>query len=126
LSAILLLALFGWREATVVRPAAALGDDRQARIYAVDGIARMMLRAGDHLAALRALLKRSRLVLGGGPTTILAQGGGRTPPAPAESARVARIPGDSTEEKLVFAAADVAEKMRAQEGPAHTPQQGTA
>jgi hypothetical protein len=121
LSLVLLLVLFGWREATVVRPAAAEATDRQARIYAVDGIARMMARARDHGSALRALLKRTRLVIGSNPTTVLAEGSAGEPDV---ATRIMYASGRDDEERLVNAAASIARKMRSGDEPPR-PEPGT-
>lgn len=114
LSVLLLLVLFGWREATVVRPASAEDKDRQARLYAVDGIARMMLRAKDHGAAYRALMRRSTLVLGQDPTAVKAEGvrGGDTAVLRGNTGRIRHAPGQDDEERLLNAAAVLAEKLR--------------
>lgn len=123
LSLLLLLMLFGWREAVVVRPVGDTAEDRQARVYAVEGVARMMARARDHGAALRALVRRARLVLHGSATTVLAEG------RAAEDKGVTRISyGTAKEdhEKLVNAAASIARKMRAHDDQDDNPEQGTA
>lgn len=117
-----LLLLFGWREATVIRPVAAESHDRQARLYAVDGIARMMLRARDHGAAYRALMRRSTLVLGHDPTAVKAEGsrGGDTSVIRSNTGRIRHAPGADDEEKLLNAAAMIAEKLRRDTAPGHT------
>lgn len=116
LSVFALLALFAWRQATVLRPAAAEAQDRQSRLYAVDGMARMMLRARDHHAAYRALMRRSNMVLGHNPTSIMGEGGsgsgGDTQMLKRGTGRVRHVPGDNDEERLVYAAARVADMMR--------------
>lgn len=114
LSVFLLLLLFGWREATVVRPAQAEDKDRQARLYAVDGIARMMLRARDHHAAYRSLMRRSTLVLGQDPVSVKAEGvrGGDTAMLRGNTGRIRHAAGADDEERLLNAAAVLAEKMR--------------
>ncbi|MBE7490884.1 MAG: DUF4350 domain-containing protein [Planctomycetes bacterium] len=113
LSLLLLLGLFGWREATVLRPVAAASLDRRARLYAVDGIARMMLRARDHHAAYRALMRRSALVLGGEGAVVRA-GGTRAGPGALnrQTGRIRHAPGMDDVQRLVNAAATLAGRMR--------------
>jgi len=120
LSVFLLLILFGWREATVLRPASAEAQDRQARLYAVDGIARMMLRAKDHGPAYRALMRRSTLVLGHDPTAVKAEGsrGGDTAMLRGNTGRIRHAPGADDEERMTNAAAIIAEKLRRDTAPA--------
>lgn len=127
LSLVLLMALFGWREVTVVRPIASEAQDRQARIYAVDGMARMMQRARDTGSAYFALMRRARLVLGRDPTSVMAEG--RSETGVMEKGKTGRIrhpPGDDDEGRLVNAAARVSHMMRTGESEHDDLQQGKA
>jgi len=114
LSVLALMLLFAWRQATVLRPFAAEAQDRQSRLYAVDGLARMMQRARDHHSAYRALIRRSNIVLGQDPTSIMGAGssGGDTKVIHRTTGRVRHVPGNDDEERLLYAAARVADMMR--------------
>jgi hypothetical protein len=61
LSVLLLLLVFAWRQATVMRPRSALPQDRDARLYAIEGLARLMERAARHRDAALRILRRSAL-----------------------------------------------------------------
>ncbi|MCB9896257.1 MAG: DUF4350 domain-containing protein [Planctomycetes bacterium] len=113
LSVSLLLLIFAWRQATVLRPRAAEPQDRRARKFSIDGLARMMERAGEHDAAHRRIVKRSRLVLGGGRTEV--QGAGMTGTRSIQkgkTGRITRIQGGTSEERLINAARKVAYQKR--------------
>lgn len=119
LSVLLLLLLFGWREATLIRPVAAEAQDRRARLYAVDGMARMMLRARDHGAACRALMRRAGLVLGRDSRSVRAEGvsGADTAQLRRDTGRIRHVAGADDLQRLVNAAAVVAERMRRETAP---------
>lgn len=114
LSVFLLLGLFGWRQATVLRPLSAEPQDRQARKYSIDGLARMMERARDHHTAYRRIVKRSRLVLGSGGAKV--QGAGMAADTAViqkgKTGRITRIEGASSEERLINAARKIAHQAR--------------
>ena len=114
LSAMALLLIFGWRQATVLRPQEAEPQDRQARKYAIEGLARMMERTRDHHSAYRRILRRSRFVLGTGAAQV--QGAGMTPGTHAvqkgKTGKITRIQGGTDEERLVAAAKKVAHQKR--------------
>ena len=113
LSSFLLLVIFAWRQATVLRPRAAEPQDRRARKFSIEGLARMMERAGEHDAAQRRIMRRSRLVLGGGRTEV--QGAGMTGTRTIQkgkTGRITRIQGASSEERLINAARKVAHQKR--------------
>lgn len=112
LSALLLLGLFAWRQATVLRPRSAEPQDRQARKYAIEGLARMMERAQDHHTAYKRVLKRSRLVLGTGGAQVQGAGAGTRSIQKGKTGRITRIQGGSDEERLVNAARKVAHQKR--------------
>lgn len=119
LSLLLLLGLFGWREATVLRPMQSEAQDRRARLYAVDGLARMMLRTRDHGAAYRALMRRAGLALGQDSATVMAQGtSGSTGTRRRDTGRIRHAAGADEEQRLVNAAAMLAGRMKAESSPA--------
>lgn len=111
LSAMMALLIFGWRQATVLRPQAAEVQDRRARKYAIEGLARMMERAGDHDTAARRVMQRARFVLGKGGAQV--QGAGATGMLKkGKTGRVTRIQGASSIERLVTAAQRVSHLKR--------------
>jgi len=113
LSVVLLLGVFGWRQATVLRPLSAEAQDRRARKFSIEGLARMMERAGDHDKAYRRIMRRSRLVLGTGGAQV--QGAGKQGThaiKKGKTGRITRIEGVTTEERLINAARRVAHQKR--------------
>lgn len=111
LSAMLVLLAFAWRQATVLRPRSAEPQDRQERKYAIEGLARMMERTGEHDSAARRILRRSRFVLGTGAAQV--QGAGRTGMIQkGKTGRITRISGGTSEERLIAAARKVAHQKR--------------
>ncbi|MBK8207756.1 MAG: DUF4350 domain-containing protein [Planctomycetes bacterium] len=112
LSVILLMLLFGWRQATVLRPIDAEVQDRAERRYAIEGLARMMERTGAHDEAARRIVRRSWLVLGQGAAQV--QGAGRVTTAirKGRTGRIVKMSGESSEEKLVNIARRVARQKR--------------
>lgn len=112
LSVILLLLLFGWRQATVLRPQDAEPQDRRARKYAIEGLARMMERARDHHTAYRRVIKRARLVLGAGHSQVLDAGGGTGVMRKGKTGKIQKLPGGTDEERLVNAARRIAHQVR--------------
>lgn len=76
LSVLLVLLVFAWRQATVVRPARLEQTDRTDRTYAIEGVARMMLRTRDHRGAATRIGRRSYLVLGQGAAQVGGPGSG--------------------------------------------------
>jgi hypothetical protein len=113
LSATLLLLIFAWRQATVLRPRTAEKQDRRARKFSIDGLARMMERAGEHEAAYRRVMRRSRLVLGGGGAEVQGAGmGGTRTIQKGKTGRITRIQGGTSEERLINAARKVAHQKR--------------
>ncbi|MCC6464957.1 MAG: hypothetical protein IT463_06405 [Planctomycetes bacterium] len=117
LAALLLLLLFGWRQATVLRPAEAEPQDRRARVYAIDGLARMMLRARDHHAAAVALHRRAQLLLGRGSTSVQEAGAATKRSNTAVLARLPLHGDESSEERLVNTARRVLHMVRTSEQP---------
>lgn len=113
LSVLLLLGVFGWREATVLRPREAEPQDRRERKFSIEGLARMMERAGDHHKAYKRLVWRSRLVLGSGGAQVQGAGkGGTQAIKKGHTGRITRIQGETSEEKLINVAAKVAHQKR--------------
>ncbi|MCB9935338.1 MAG: hypothetical protein H6840_06570 [Planctomycetes bacterium] len=114
LSVVVLLAIFGWRQATVLRPRSAEPQDRQARKFAIEGLARMMERAQDHHSAYKRVLKRSRLVLGAGGAQVQGAGmaGGTRAIRKGKTGRITRIQGGDDLERLINAARKVAHQKR--------------
>ncbi|MCA8945228.1 MAG: hypothetical protein KDB29_03300 [Planctomycetes bacterium] len=114
LSVFMLLGVFGWRQATVLRPLSAEPQDRQARKFSIDGLARMMERARDHHTAYRRLVKRSRLVLGSGGVQVQGAGmaAGTSVIQKGKTGRVTRIQGGTDEERLINAARKIAHQVR--------------
>ena len=113
LSVLVLLAVFGWRQVTVLRPQSAEQQDRRARKFVIEGLARMMERAGDHEKAYRRVMWRSKLVLGTGGAQV--QGAGKTGTRTmkkGKTGKVTRVHGESSEERLINAAAKVAHQKR--------------
>lgn len=112
LSVFALLVIFGWRQATVLRPRDAEPQDRRARKYAIEGLARMMERAGDHHKAGHRVLERSRFVLGKGVAQV--QGAGMTGGVvkKGKTGKITRIYGNTSEERLVAAAQKVSHLKR--------------
>lgn len=76
LSVLVVLLVFAWRQATVVRPARLEQTDRTDRTYAIEGVARMMLRTRDHRGAATRIGRRSYLVLGQGAAQVGGPGSG--------------------------------------------------
>lgn len=74
LSLFVVLLLFGWREATVLRPVEAETEARRSRGVVIEGVARMMSRARDYTAAATALLRRAHAHLGAGAVQVHASG----------------------------------------------------
>jgi hypothetical protein len=113
LSVIVLLAVFGWRQVTVLRPQSAEVQDRRARKFSIEGLARMMERAGDHEKAHRRVMWRSRLVLGTGGAQVHGAGkSGTRTVKKGKTGRVTRIEGANSEERLINAASKVAHQKR--------------
>lgn len=112
LSVLLALAVFGWRQGTVLRPQSAELQDRDARLYAIEGLARLMERAGQHGDALRRIVRRSRIVLGQGQVQSheAGRGAARLP----DTGRIS-ITGSTSEDQLVNIARKVAARKRAGE-----------
>jgi hypothetical protein len=112
LCGLLVLGLFGWRQATVLRPRETEPQDRQERKYVIEGLARMMERAADHHTACRRIIRRSRFVLGSGGAQV--QGAGMTAGTvqKGRTGRITRIQGGNEEERLVGAARKVAHQKR--------------
>ncbi|MBZ0137446.1 MAG: hypothetical protein K8I27_13850 [Planctomycetes bacterium] len=111
LSAMALLLVFAWRQATVLRPLSAEPQDRQARKYAIEGLARMMERTGEHDSAARRIMKRSRFVLGTGAAQV--QGAGSTGVIQkGRTGKITRLYGGTSEERLIAIAAKVAHQKR--------------
>ena len=63
LSLLLLLALFFWREATVLRPLEAETEQRRSRALVIEGVARLMARARDYGPAARSVIHRAPYAL---------------------------------------------------------------
>ena len=113
LSAFLLLVIFAWREATVLRPYTAEQQDRRARKFSIEGLARMMERAGEHEVAYGRIMRRSKLVLGGGGAEVQGAGmGGTRTIQKGKTGRITRVEGATSEERLIKAAARVAHQKR--------------
>jgi hypothetical protein len=113
LSVMVLLAVFGWRQVTVLRPQSAEPQDRRARKFSIEGLARMMERAGDHDKAYRRVMWRSRLVLGTGGAQVHGAGkSGTRTVKKGKTGRVTRVEGANSEERLINAAAKVAHQKR--------------
>jgi hypothetical protein len=112
LSVLLVLLIFAWRQATVLRPLDAEPRDRQERKFAIEGLARMMQRAGDHHTAWRRLLKRSRLVLGTGGAQVQGAGMGTSAVQKGKTGKLTRPPTGGSEEQLIHAARKVAHQKR--------------
>lgn len=112
LSAFALLLIFGWRQATVLRPQSSEPQDRRARKYAIDGLARMMERAGDHHTAYRRVLQRSRIVLGKGGAQVQGAGMGGGTVQKGKTGKITRIHGGNDAERLVAAAQKVSHLKR--------------
>jgi hypothetical protein len=113
LSVMVLLAVFGWRQVTVLRPQSAEIQDRRARKFSIEGLARMMERAGDHDKAYRRVMWRSRLVLGTGGAQVHGAGkSGTRTVKKGKTGRVTRVEGANSEERLINAAAKVAHQKR--------------
>lgn len=74
LSLLLLLGVFYWREATVLRPAQAESETRRSRALVIEGVARLMARARDFGHAAQALLKRAPFALQSSRTRVHAAG----------------------------------------------------
>ena len=69
-SLFLLLLIFGWREATVLRPRHEREESRRSRAYAIEGVARLMSRAKDDATASKNLLRRAGPALVGRGTQV--------------------------------------------------------
>ncbi len=115
LSVVLVMLLFGWRQATVLRPIDAEVQDRAERRYAIEGLARMMERTGAHDEAARRIVRRSWLVLGQGVAQVQGAGKATTAIRKGRTGRVVRMSGASSEEKLVNIARRVAHQKRSGE-----------
>ncbi|MCC6151319.1 MAG: DUF4350 domain-containing protein [Planctomycetes bacterium] len=80
LSLLLLLGLFFWREATVLRPLEAESDQRRSRALVIEGVARLMARARDYGPAARAVIHRAPYALQSARAQVHAAGiAGSTP-----------------------------------------------
>lgn len=111
LSVFAALLLYGWRQATVLRPREAETSDRAERRFAIEGLARMMQRVGDHNEAARRIVRRSRLVLGQGGAQV--QGAGRsTTVIKGRTGKILRMSEGNSEERLVAVARRVAHQKR--------------
>jgi hypothetical protein len=113
LSVLLLLGVFAWHQATVLRPVAAEVQDRAARRYAIEGLGRMLERNGAHMEATKRIIKRSTLVLGDSGVTVQEAGKGTSVLRPGEG-RV-RLEGETSAERLVNIARRVSERKRSGE-----------
>ncbi len=111
LSVFLLLALFGWRQATVLRPVAAEMPDRASRRYAIEGLARMLRRVGDHIGAARRIQRRSIPVLDESIVTVH-EAGKVLPVAMARVSGRMTLRGADQEEQLISVAREIAEQKR--------------
>lgn len=114
LSVLLSLLIFGWRQGTVLRPHSAEVQDRAARLYAIEGLARMLERAGHHGEAMRRILRRSRLLLGQAEVQVHEAGRGTGIVRPPAQGRIS-IVGSTSEDQLVNVARSVAARRRAGE-----------
>lgn len=112
LSVILVMLLFGWRQATVLRPIDAEVQDRAERRYAIEGLARMMERTRAHDDAARRIVRRSWLVLGQGAAQVQGAGKATTAIRKGRTGRIVKMSGESSEEKLVNIARRVAMQKR--------------
>lgn len=111
LSVFAAMILYGWRQATVLRPRQAEQGDRAERRFAIEGLARMMQRVGDNNEAARRILRRSRLVLGQGATQV--QGAGQsTAIIKGRTGRILRMTEGNSEERLLAVARRVAHQKR--------------
>lgn len=116
LSVLLLLALFAWREATVLRTQPAEVDARRSREFVIEGVARLMLRAKDFRMAAQHLQQRAPLALLPSRAHVHAAGvaGSTSASLPGEVAeRLHQLPeSDGSEEHLIRVARRVAEIRR--------------
>ena len=125
LSLLLVLGLFYWREATVLRPAEAEAEQRRSRGLVIEGVARLMARARDFGPATRMALKRAQYALASSRAHVHAAGiAGSTPtsmPAEIEQRLQAIRVASGTEEGLIQAASAIAELKREQSMSKHIP-----
>lgn len=125
LSLLLLLGLFYWREATVLRPLEAESEQRRSRALVIEGVARLMARARDFGNAARAVIKRAPFALQSSRVKVHAAGiAGSTPPGiPREVEQRLEAIGyaGGSEGGLVQAAAAVAALKRDQSMAQHVP-----
>ena len=108
LSVLLMLLVFAWRQATVVRPARLEQTDRTDRTYAIEGVARMMLRTRDHRGAASRIGRRSYLVLGQGAAQVGGPGSGSGTGVRTRTGRLSIDGGENQLERLMTVAQRVA------------------
>ncbi|MCC6574202.1 MAG: DUF4350 domain-containing protein [Planctomycetes bacterium] len=129
LSLFIVLLMFGWREATVLRPAVADTETRRSRGVVIEGLARMMARARDYVTASTALLRRAHNHLGAGPVQVHASGmAGSTSSALAKDQKatleaIKIIPGEGA--LNVLRAAQTVSSLKNKEPRRATPQKKT-
>lgn len=110
LSLVLVLLVFAWRQSTVVRPSRLEAPDRTDRMYAIEGVARMMMRTRDHRGATTRITRRSSLVLGQGAAQVGGPGG--TTAVRTRSTGRISLQGENELENLMIAARKVAHLKR--------------
>jgi hypothetical protein len=117
LSVILLLLLFAWREGTVLRPLSLESNPRDRRLYAIEGLARMMRRTNAHHEAAESIRRRGALVLSEG----VIRGGGLSKEE-LDALHQEYVMGGDAASELIYAAQAVSALKRRQYGNAGQPE----
>jgi hypothetical protein len=111
LSVILLLLLFAWREGTVLRPASAEANMRDNRMFAIEGLGRMLERTRAHKEAAKRIRRRGELVLSTGKVLVGHAAAGGLTGSDTEYVDP-HVNSDNDEEELLNAARKIAKESR--------------